>query len=163
MNFFGKRIKNSDTAIVSPVNGEVVPITKVPDEVFAQKMMGDGLAVIPTDDVVVAPIDGKVSFIAETRHGIGITSKTGLEMVVHLGIDTVNLKGAPFNVQVKLNQSIKAGQPLVMMDRQAIVAAKLDPIVIIAMTNLNDLKQRIELTVGSAQAGQAVATLKPVN
>ncbi|WP_171000749.1 PTS sugar transporter subunit IIA [Lactiplantibacillus pingfangensis] len=154
-----KQKQFDDHQLVAPTAGEIVPITAVPDAVFAQKMMGDGYAVIPSADQVVAPINGHISFIAATKHGIGITGDTGVELIVHLGIDTVTLNGAPFDVMVKLNQAVSAGQPIVTMNRQVIAAAKLNPIVIVALTNLAEIKQQLTLTPGSVNAGDLVATL----
>ena len=92
MGWFTRKDRNSDlkknTSLVlaSPVDGEVVLITEVPDEVFASKMMGDGFSVNPTNGTIVSPVNGKVTFIADTKHGIGLTSDHGLELIIHMGI-----------------------------------------------------------------------------
>ncbi len=157
MGWFSKKKETID--IVSPVEGDVIPITQVPDEVFAGKMMGDGFAVNPTNGEIVAPVTGKVTFIADTKHGIGLTSDTGMELIVHMGIDTVSLKGKPFNVNVNLNEKVQAGTPLVTIDLEVVKKADLNPVIIVAITNFTDLEKRLDLQTGLTKAGKKVAML----
>lgn len=88
------------TEVFAPISGEVVDITKVPDEVFAGKMMGEGVAVIPEEGVVYAPFDGVVKMDFPTKHALGLESEEGLEMLIHFGLETVGLKGQGFEVLV---------------------------------------------------------------
>lgn len=142
MLFFKKRNKQQnmtiDKIINTPVEGDVVPIEQVPDDVFAKKMMGDGFAVQPQNGDIYAPISGKISFIADTKHGIGITTDNGMELIIHLGIDTVSLNGKPFDIKVTEGQHINKDQKVGHMDIPMIKNASLNPIVIVAFTNLND-------------------------
>ena len=91
-------------------------LSKVPDEGFAGKMMGDGAAVIPTDAMILAPEDGEVAFVFDTRHAIGFQTDSGLELLLHIGIDTVALNGQGFEVFVKNGQKVKKGEPLMKVD-----------------------------------------------
>lgn len=102
--------------IYSPVTGIAADITAAPDEAFAQKMMGDGAVVKPTDKIVCAPEDGEVSFVFETKHAIGFTTDSGINMLLHMGIDTVKLNGDGFKVFVKNGQKVKKGEPLMELD-----------------------------------------------
>ena len=89
-----------NVAISSPLQGEVMPLSQVPDEVFSSGMMGQGVAIMPTDNKVYAPFDGKVAMVTGSKHAIGLTADNGIELLIHVGIDTVQLNGAPFNYKV---------------------------------------------------------------
>ena len=143
MSFFKRIYKNNSELVNVPVSGETVPIEEVPDKVFAQKMMGDGFAVIPNIGEIYSPISGVVTFIAETSHGIGIKTKEGLELIIHLGIDTVTLNGKPFDINVVKGQKVKQDQKIGSMNISMIKQANLNPIVIVAITNM-DKNQKIE-------------------
>ncbi len=98
------------------MSGEVVPLAEVPDQVFSQKMMGDGFAVMPTDGTVVSPVDGKIINVFPTKHAIGIQSAGGHEILIHVGIDTVKLNGQGFEALVKEGDEVKKGQPILRVD-----------------------------------------------
>ncbi|WP_302188325.1 PTS glucose transporter subunit IIA [uncultured Lactobacillus sp.] len=143
-NFFKKGHKSSDSAasvIKVPVDGDLIPITEVSDDVFSQKMLGDGFAVKPSSKEIFAPVDGKISTLFPTKHAIGITTKEGLEILLHLGIDTVELKGEPFEVHVAQDDEVKAGQKLIDMDIDAVTKSGRDNTVIVVYTNMDKLKQ----------------------
>lgn len=144
--------------IVAPMSGEVVDLADVPDKVFASKKMGDGFAVRPTGDEVVSPVDGKVMLVAATKHAVGIKTPAGLEVLVHLGIDTVELEGAPFDIKVAKGDELTAGQPLGTMSREAVLAAGKDTTAILVITNTAKKLGELTTTFGAAQAGDAVAT-----
>jgi len=110
----------------------------VNDETFAQKMLGEGVAIIPQNNQVYAPFDGKVTTIFPTKHAIGLTSNSGIELLVHVGLDTVELKGKPFTMHVSDQQVIKKGQPLMTVDFKAIKAAGYDPTTLVIVTNTNE-------------------------
>ncbi|MBB6284042.1 glucose-specific PTS transporter subunit IIBC [Geobacillus subterraneus] len=103
-------------AIASPLAGEIVSLSDVPDQVFSQKMMGDGFAVMPTDGTVVSPVDGKIINVFPTKHAIGIESVGGHEVLIHFGIDTVKLNGEGFEALVKEGDEVKKGQPILRVD-----------------------------------------------
>ncbi len=126
---------------VSPANGKLIHLDKVSDPVFSQKLMGDGYAVTPSDNEIVAPIGGIIGTVFPTKHALMITSAHGLEVMLHLGIDTVELKGAPFEVFVKENDKVKAGQKLATMDLEQVKAAKKDTAVMTIITNSDAVKE----------------------
>ena len=121
----------------APLDGRLVDLRQVPDEVFAGKIMGDGFAIDPVNGEVVSPLNGTVtSFMADTRHAVGITSDEGLEVLIHIGIDTVKLAGDGFVGLVGQNEKVLAGQPLLKVDLARIrdkVPSLVSPIV---FTNL---------------------------
>ncbi|PLR98674.1 glucose-specific PTS transporter subunit IIBC [Bacillus sp. T33-2] len=128
--------QSSDDMFVSPLKGEIKPITEVPDAVFSGKMMGDGFAIIPTEGTIVSPVDGKIVNLFPTKHAIGILSDSGREILIHVGIDTVNLKGEGFESLVSENDSVKKGQPLLKADLDLIKQHATSIITPIVFTNL---------------------------
>lgn len=120
--------------VYSPMQGRLVSLDKVPDPVFAQKMVGDGIAIIPNASKILAPVSGKVTSIFPTKHAIGIESEDGLEILIHIGIDTVNLKGEHFIAHVEQGDAITIGDVLLEVDFEAIKEAGypiITPIIII--------------------------------
>jgi glucose PTS system EIICBA or EIICB component len=128
----------SEEIFVSPIKGEIKPITEVPDQVFAGKMMGDGFAIIPIEGTVVSPVDGKIANLFPTKHAIGIMSDNGREILIHVGIDTVNLIGQGFETLVSENDQIKKGQPLLKVDLDYIKKHATSTITPIVFTNLKE-------------------------
>lgn len=139
------RVETSTQTIYSVANGRVLPITEVNDQVFSQKMMGDGFAVVPSDNDVVSPVSGTVSSIFPTKHAIGLETAEGLEVLVHMGIDTVELEGAAFDVKVEADQTVEAGQSLATMYRSKVEEADKDISIMVVFTNLKE-NQSFELT-----------------
>lgn len=113
---FGKRDPLPAGSIAAAASGEIIPLEKVKDEAFARKMMGDGVAIIPSEDDIVAPCDGTVSMLYPTLHAFGITSADGLDILVHIGIDTVRLKGKGFRSFVKEGQKVRVGERIIKVD-----------------------------------------------
>ena len=103
-------------SILAPLSGQAIPLEEVPDDVFSQKILGDGIAIIPTDGKIYAPVDGEIATVAETLHAYGFTSKDGLEILVHVGLDSVKLKGEGFTSHVKAGDKVKAGQLVAEVD-----------------------------------------------
>ena len=118
--WLGKKKKNQYVAFMS---GQVVPLESVDDQVFSTKMMGDGYAIEPTDSEVVSPIDGEITVAFPTGHAYGIVSKQGVEILLHLGIDTVELDGKGFTPLVSVGDKVKAGQVIAKMDLDVIKKA----------------------------------------
>lgn len=108
--------ESSQFEFLAPVNGPIIDLEKVADPVFAQKLMGDGFAVEPTDGRIIAPANGKISMIAPTKHAIGMNTDDGTEILLHLGIDTVSMDGKPFHVHVKVGDSVETGQLIADMN-----------------------------------------------
>ncbi|MGX5378249.1 sucrose-specific PTS transporter subunit IIBC [Ligilactobacillus sp. LYQ135] len=121
--------------IAAPVNGKVEDLSDTNDEVFSTKMMGDGAAIIPTDGTIYSPVDGKITVAYETKHAYGISSNEGAEVLIHVGIDTVNLKGEHFETFVKQGQTVKKGDKLGTVDIDAVQKAGYDPTVMTVITN----------------------------
>ncbi|NHC41700.1 PTS transporter subunit EIIC [Bacillus sp. MM2020_1] len=121
---------------VAPLKGEIKPITEVPDQVFAGKMMGDGFAIVPAEGMIVSPVNGKIVNLFPTKHAIGILSDTGREILIHVGIDTVNLKGQGFETLVSEDDIIEQGQPLLKVDLNYIKEHATSTITPIVFTNL---------------------------
>ena len=99
----------TETALMSllaPLSGQAVPLEQVPDDVFSQKILGDGIAIIPADGKLYAPVDGEIASIAETLHAYGFTSENGMEILVHVGLDSVALKGEGFKSHVQLGDKV---------------------------------------------------------
>lgn len=126
----------SADVFVSPIKGEILPITEVPDQVFSGKMMGDGFAIVPAEGTVVSPVDGKIVNLFPTKHAIGILSDSGREILIHFGIDTVNLKGQGFETLVSENDTVTKGQPLLKVDLEYIKNNATSIITPIVFTNL---------------------------
>ncbi len=142
--------------IVSAANGEVVRVENVPDDVFASKALGDGIAVILEDGKVYAPADGVISMVAETRHAYGVTTPDGLELLVHIGVNTVELNGQGFQPQVKEGDTVKAGDLICTVD-MALMKSKGYPMhTPILLTNGDDCSDIELLPTKKAQAGKTV-------
>lgn len=157
---FGFRKKNIER-LVPPMKGEVVALDQVPDLVFSKKMVGDGFAVIPEDGMVVAPVSGKVVQIFPTNHAFGILTDSGLEILVHIGIDTVELKGQGFSRCVSLNDEVEVGTPIVEVDLDHLKKqgkALITPVVITNTERIKNLK--IHVGRGMAYAAEVEITLK---
>lgn len=124
-----------DEIIVSPVNGTPESLTKVNDQVFSAKLMGDGAAVIPSDGTIYSPVNGTVTIVYETKHAYGIKSDNGAEVLIHIGLDTVNLKGEHFESFVKQGQRVEKGDKLGSVDLDAVKKAGYDTTVMVVITN----------------------------
>lgn len=129
--------KQGGDVFISPLKGEVRVITEVPDQVFAGKMMGDGFAIVPSEGMVVSPVDGKIVNLFHTKHAIGILSDNGREILIHIGIDTVNLKGEGFETLVAENDHVEKGQPILKVDLDYLKEHATSTITPIVFTNLD--------------------------
>lgn len=152
-NFFKKAKKSEGTKVASPVTGDLIPLAEVNDDVFSQKMLGDGFAVNPSEGEVVSPISGTISTLFPTKHAIGVKTPEGLEVLIHLGLDTVELKGEPFDVQVAQGDSVKVGQKLADMDLKKITDSGLDDTVMVVYTNMDLLKEVKDVDPKPVKAG----------
>ena len=147
--------------LLTPVAGQLVPLESVHDPVFSQGMMGQGFGIEPTDGQVVAPISGKVTMVAASLHAIGFTGNNGLEVLVHLGIDTVELADRPpFKVNVQVGDTVEAGEKVAMMDLAAITSANKDTTVIMAVTNTADMVTKLTPELGEVRAGVVGAVVE---
>ena len=146
--------------VYSVADGQVIALEQVKDPVFAQKMMGDGFAVEPANGNIVSPVTGTVSSIFPTKHALGLVTEAGLEVLVHIGLDTVSLEGKPFTVHVSEGQKVAAGDLLVTADLDAIRAAGRETSTVVVFTNGDAIKSvKLEQT-GSLAAKTAVAKVE---
>ena len=125
--------------VLQPVKGTVISREEIPDDTFASGVLGDGVGIQPSDDKVVAPFDGTISSVAESQHAVGIEAN-GMEMLIHVGVDTVNMQGEGFTCLVKEGDEVKAGQTLIVFDRDKIKAAGYSDTVAVLLTNSDDLE-----------------------
>ena len=125
--------------VLQPVKGNVIARESIPDETFASGVLGDGVGIEPTDELVVAPFDGTISSVAESQHAVGVEAN-GMEMLIHVGVDTVNMQGDGFTCLVKEGDEVKAGQPLIRFSREKIKAAGYSDTVAVLLTNSDDLE-----------------------
>lgn len=134
-----------ETGVSAPVSGQVIPLQEVSDPVFSSGAMGDGVAIIPEEGKIYAPVAGTVTSIAKSKHAIGITADDGFEILIHVGLNTVKLKGAPFELKVTEKQQVREGELLMEFDLEAIRQAGLELTTPVIVTNLNTF-HRVETT-----------------
>ena len=154
---------NNEKKVIAPLSGKVIALSEVPDEVFSQKVLGDGAAIIPEDGKIVSPVNGEVSTVSETLHAYGFTSDDGLEILVHVGIDSVALKGAGFTAHVKEGDKVKAGDLVAEVDLDVLkknniptitpvlVCDGADELVMTAATGSVTAGKSVVLTLGEAK------------
>lgn len=136
--------KNKEIVVKSPFEGEIVDIVKVQDPTFSSKLLGDGVAVIPSSNIALAPCDGKITQIFYTNHAFSIATENGLEVLVHIGLDTVNLKGEGFKRLVEVGSIVKKGRAIIEVDFDYIKSMDKDTITPIVITNMDIVKNMIK-------------------
>ena len=124
--------------VYAPVTGTAVPSEEIPDETFATGVLGRGVGIQPSEGVVVAPFDGEISTVADTKHAVGISSPDGMELLIHVGVDTVAMNGDGFQTFVQEGQKVKAGEKLITFDRKKIATAGHPDVVVVLVTNSDD-------------------------
>ncbi len=145
-------MKDQET-LLSPASGKVISITEVNDPMFSEKAMGDGFGVLPNDTEIEAPISGKIMLVAPTKHAIGIAADDGLEVLIHMGVDTVELNGEPFEVNVTEGDTVQAGQKMATMDIDAIKKAGKATDIIVAITNTAKMVKEVDINAGDIEVG----------
>ena len=146
--------------IASPLSGNVIPLEQVADGVFSEKMVGDGFAVEPTDNQVYAPADCEVMTVFGTKHAIGLTTTDGVELLIHLGIDTVQMNGAPFTIEVKEGDKLKKGDKIGSFDEKMIVEAGYRTVTPVVVTNADAYTSFTLQKTGKVSAGDDVLTVE---
>ena len=147
--------------IVSPVNGKAVPLEQVPDAVFADKILGDGMAVIPSDGEFGSPVNGEVTSVAESLHAIGFQTEDGLDVLMHIGLDTVKLNGEGFQVFVKEGDKVKVGDAVATVNLRLLADKGLNPITPIVICDGLDDRELVYME-GAAEAGKTeICAIKP--
>ena len=135
---FGKKEEINPNHVYAPMAGEAVAISEVPDPTFSSGMLGNGIAIKPTDGKVYAPVNGTVDTMFETGHAVSLVSDNGIEILIHVGLETVGLEGKPFQIKVQNGQKVKKGDILMIADLAAIEAAGLPTITPVLICNTDD-------------------------
>ncbi|ATA61758.1 PTS system glucose-glucoside-specific enzyme IIA component [Geobacillus stearothermophilus] len=153
--WFGKQQPKEET-ITAPLDGTIVPLEDVPDPVFAQNMMGDGIAIDPADGDVVAPVDGEIFQLFPTKHAIGLRSVAGVELLIHVGIDTVSMNGEGFTAYVRAGDRVKRGDRLLSVDLPLVREKAKSAVTPIIITNGDALESLEREAEASAKKGETV-------
>ncbi|MFB5760021.1 PTS sugar transporter subunit IIA [Paenibacillus medicaginis] len=140
--------------VASPLTGACVSLAEVPDEAFAQGMMGPGAAVIPQEGRMVAPIDGTVVHLIKSHHAVMIEHSSGLQLLLHIGINTVSLKGQGFTPRVRVGEQVTVGQTLIEFDLNAITSAGYPVITPVIVANAAEQPWEVQQDYGNAEAGR---------
>lgn len=131
---------NKPTILYAPVSGEVIDLEQVPDKVFASKMMGEGIAFELEGDTIYAPVDGKITVIPDTKHAFGMIASNGAEILIHVGLDTVNLNGKGFEILSEVGKKVKMGTPIIHIDSQFMKENHVNLITPMVITNSSEFK-----------------------
>lgn len=168
-NFFKKKDKEVEQEEVAAVkeitlyaiaNGDLINIEDVSDPVFAQKMMGDGFAIKPTDGSISSPVEGKITNIFPTKHAIGLDAH-GLEVLIHMGIDTVSLSGGPFTISTAEDASVGSSDKLAQVDLVNLAQEDKDDVMVVVFTNGDDVIESLEITAsGQVEQGDVIGHIK---
>ena len=142
--------------VCAPVSGELVSMTEIPDETFATGVLGEGVGIKPSESHVVAPYSGTISSVADSQHAVGITSADGMEVLIHIGVDTVDMAGRGFTAKVKEGDAVVAGQELIVFDRKAIQAAGHPDIVVVLLTNSDEFGTLDIAPAGAVRTGAEI-------
>ncbi len=160
MNFFDRIFKPAEEIVGAPVAGKVVPVSEVNDPTFSEGIVGQGVAILPTGNVVVAPCDAVVDVMFETGHAVSITTAFGAEVLIHVGLETVKLEGRHFTVHVKKGDRVKAGQLMIEFDREAIAAEGYDTITPVVICNAEEFGKLTTTTGRVAAVGDRIIGLQ---
>jgi PTS system beta-glucosides-specific IIC component len=152
---FGKKEEINPNHVYAPLAGETVAISEVPDPTFSSGAMGNGIAIKPTDGKVCSPVNGTVDMMFDTGHAVTLVSDNGIEILIHVGLETVGLEGKPFQVKVQNGQKVKKGDILMIADLAAIEAAGLPTITPVLICNTDDYTT-FNTTTGKAVTGADV-------
>lgn len=139
--------------IYAPFKGKVIPLSEVKDEVFSQKMMGEGLAFIPEDNYLYSPVDARVDSLVDSAHAIGLHTESGVDVLIHIGQDTVTLNGKYFKCKVKEGKNVKKGDILIEFDREKIAAEGFDITSPMTIVNTDDFSSVNPVKMDSAENG----------
>lgn len=153
-------VKQAEQNIVNPIKGTILPLNEVADAVFSSEMLGKGFAVEPAEGKTYAPIDGKISAVFDTKHAIGITGDQGVELLVHMGLDTVKLEGKGFDVKVKVGDTVKAGDLLAEFDIDFIKKEGYPVTTPVVVSNTDSFEEVSAPAKGDANVGDVIITVK---
>ncbi|WP_027409335.1 PTS glucose transporter subunit IIA [Anoxybacteroides tepidamans] len=150
---FKKLFKRKEETIFAPLSGRVIDIEQVPDPTFSQKLVGEGVAFEPAEGMVVSPVNGEIIQLFHTKHAIGIRSETGLEILIHIGLETVMLNGEGFTAHVQVGERVKVGDRLITFDLDLIKEKAASSITPVVITNYDMVQSMEKLSVSEAKAG----------
>lgn len=156
LNLFKSKTVSRESKVYAPAKGEMIKLEEVKDQVFSQKMMGEGVAFVFNGNQVSAPCDGTLTMVFPTKHAFGITMDNGAEILVHIGMDTVNLKGEGFKQLVKENSKVKQGQPIIEIDRDIMKKNNVDLTTPVIVTNSKEYELNINGKYGSVELSAEV-------
>lgn len=162
-DFFKKKeepIKQDTVELYNPVAGRVMPISEVSDPVFSNKMMGDGFGVAPSNGDIYSPVHGEIISIFPTKHALGLKLTNGVDLLIHIGVDTVELEGKPFEVMVEEGQEVTPDTLLVKVDFEGVKAAGKEDTVIIAFTNMDIVEDYSLSATGEISRGAAIGEIR---
>lgn len=152
-------LKKKKRMFVSPITGTCIPLTECNDPVFSQKLMGEGVAIYPNSTKVVSPCDGEVTLVSETKHALGLKTKDGIEMLIHIGIDTVKLGGVGFETKITKGQKVKKGDLLVVFNKDELKAEGVDITTFLVFINLKEEQIEQICTSGTVVGGKDYVTV----
>lgn len=152
---FRKQVCTTD--VVSPITGKVIPIEDVNDPTFANKLMGDGIAIEPSTNTIVAPCHSKVIMISDTKHAIGLETTDGMQIILHIGIDTVKRNGRGFELVCE-EGDVKTGDPLVVFDRESMEDEGVDTTVLVVFVDTKEFQVKNVMKTGLVVEGESIVT-----
>lgn len=156
---FLKSDNNKEAELYNPVEGEVIQLEEVSDPVFSQKMMGDGFGVEPANGEIYSPIDGKVVSVFPTSHALGLELDNGIEVLVHIGVDTVELEGGPFDIHVSEGEKVTKDSHLATVDLAALEEAEKPDTVMVVFTNMDVVENYDLKSTGNMSQGDTVGSV----
>lgn len=159
LGLFKKNVKEHSMSLKSPVVGRCFDIAEIPDEVFSSKMLGEGIGFESTEGALYAPFDGEVLQVFPTKHALILKSKEGIEILLHIGIDTVNMKGEGFEAFVEKSQQVKAGHKLISFDNDLIKAKAKSNLSVLVVTE-NEIIESVEFNLGNVDKNNEVIIIK---
>lgn len=157
-----QKVEGGDTVkeIYSPLKGEAIRLSEVPDDTFANEILGKGMAVIPSEGMVVSPVDGEVSTLFDTLHAIGVTGDNGVELLIHVGINTVELEGKYYKALVKQGDKVTKGQPLLEFDIDGIRGAGYNTVTPVIITNSDEYDDVEQVVSGNVERATLVMNVR---
>lgn len=153
---FGFLKKNKDNNLYAPVTGEMIAIENVPDQMFAEKMMGDGVGFKFDGNTVYSPCDGEITMIANTLHAVGIKAANGAEILIHIGLDTVQLNGQGFKVITKAGSKVKKGTPIIEVDQEFMKKNNINLTTPMVITNSDEFSYDIKMDSSNVVSGDTM-------
>ena len=163
LNIFKKTVDSSpyeENYLYQPVSGTIISQEEIPDETFSSRMLGKGCGIIPDDGEIYSPVSGKVIFIAETKHAIGLKTINGTEILIHVGIDTIEMNGKGFKVLVKEGYTVQMGEHILTFDKQKIINSGYNNTVILLVTNPDAFKHIELLKSGNASVKEKIIKIE---